>query len=227
MQTGIFKIAGLTVLGVAGVSTLLAQAAPEPRGVPVENDSVKVIKVHENSHRKTKLHQHSVNRVMIYLTPGKQNIDYQDGKKVVLNFKAGEALWSPKGGMHEAEIVSDQPVTIVEVELKKPASGAKLTPSKLDPLKIDKKHYSVDWENDQVRVVRVKIGAHETAPMHEHLLNRVVTYVTDQDFQVTTADGKVEHVQHKAGDVSWGGHVQHKEENVSDKPFEVIVVELK
>ena len=63
--------------------------------------------------------------------------------------------------------------------------------------------------------------------MHEHSLNRVVTYLTDQDFQVTSADGKVEHVQHKAGDASWGAPAKHKEENLSDKPFEVLVVELK
>jgi len=99
--------------------------------------------------------------------------------------------------------------------------------SAMDPLKVDPKHYKVEFENDQVRVVRVKIGAHESAPMHEHSLNRVVTYLTDQDFQVTSADGKVEHVQHKAGDASWGLPAKHKEENLSAKPFEVVVVELK
>ena len=40
-------------------------------------------------------------------------------------------------------------------------------------------------------------------------------------------DGKVETPQHKAGDVSWGPPAKHKEENLSDKPFEVLVVELK
>jgi len=64
-------------------------------------------------------------------------------------------------------------------------------------------------------------------PMHEHSLNRVVVYITDQNFRVTTPDGKAETVQHKAGDVSWGGPTKHKEENLSDKPFEVLVVELK
>jgi hypothetical protein len=71
------------------------------------------------------------------------------------------------------------------------------------------------------------IGAKETAPMHEHVLNRVVTYLTDQNFTVTTAEGKVQSVEHKAGDISWGGPAKHKEENLSDKPFEALVVELK
>ena len=37
----------------------------------------------------------------------------------------------------------------------------------------------------------------------------------------------LESVQHKAGEVSWGGPTKHKEENLSDKPFEALVVELK
>ena len=59
---------------------------------------------------------------MIYLQPGKQTIDYQDGKKAVLSWVAGEAKWSPASGMHIAEITSDQLVTIVEVELKNAGS---------------------------------------------------------------------------------------------------------
>jgi hypothetical protein len=63
--------------------------------------------------------------------------------------------------------------------------------------------------------------------MHEHVLNRVVTYLTDQNFRVTTAEGRADSVTHKAGNVSWGGPAKHKEENLGDKPFEALVVELK
>ena len=223
MQTGIFHIAKPAALFVAGACILFGQDSR----VVIDNDSVKVLKVPVESHLKTKMHEHKVNRVMIYLQAGKQDINYQDGKKVVLTFKAGEALWSPQSGMHIAEISSDKQVTIMEIELKKPAPSVKPKTSAMDPLKVDPKHYKVDFENDQVRVVRVKIGPHETAPMHEHSLNRVVTYLTDQDFQITSADGKVEHVQHKAGDASWGVPGKHKEENLSDKPFEILMVELK
>ncbi len=204
-----------------------AVAAAQTGGAVIDNEQVRVLKVTVQPHQKTRLHQHTVNRVMIYLQAGRQNIDYQDGKKVVQSWKAGEAKWSPSSGMHVAEITSDQPVTIVEVELKKPGSSARVGTSALDPVKIDPKHYKVEFENDQVRVLRVKIGPKETAPMHEHGLNRVVTYLTDQKFQVTTADGKVEQVEHKAGEVSWGGPARHKEESLNDKPFEVVVVELK
>jgi uncharacterized RmlC-like cupin family protein len=223
MQKGIYSIAGSLGLLLFGAAFLAAQNS----NVVVENDHVRVLKVPVNPHEKTKMHEHKANRVMIYLQAGKQDINYQDGRKVVLTFKPGQALWSPQAGMHIAEISSDQQVTIVEIELKKPGTPGKIKLEGLDPLKIDAKHYKVDFENDQVRVVRVKIGGHETIPLHEHARNRVTTYLTDQDFQVTSADGKVEHIQHKAGDVAWGTPNKHKEENVSDAPFEGVMVELK
>jgi len=37
----------------------------------------------------------------------------------------------------------------------------------------------------------------------------------------------VETLQHKAGEVSWGGPMKHTETNAAREPFEVVVVELK
>ena len=194
--------------------------------IGIENDQVKAVQVVVQPKEKTRLHQHTVNRVMIYLNTGQQDFDYQPGGKSVLHVKAGEVKWSPAGGMHIAEVTSAHPIGIVEIELKKPGSGKSAT-SALDPLKIDPKQYKLEFENDQVRVFRVKIGPHESTPIHEHALNRVLTYITDQQFRVTSTDGKVDTPVHKAGDVSWGVPGKHKEENLSDKPFEAVVTELK
>ncbi len=37
-----------------------------------------------------------------------------------------------------------------------------------DPVKVDSKHYKVELENDQVRVLRINYGAGEKSVMHEH-----------------------------------------------------------
>ena len=87
--------------------TLAAAGLFAQNNVVLDNDQVKVLKVSQDPHKRTRLHQHTMDRVMIYLQAGKQRIDYQDGKRVELNWKAGEALWSPASGMHIAEIVSD------------------------------------------------------------------------------------------------------------------------
>ena len=159
--------------------------------VPIENDQARVIKVVDQPHAKGQPHEHKLNRVMIYLTPGRQEITPQGGKTAILEFKAGDVKWSPASGMHVSQITSDQPVTIVEVELKKPGGADKKVSAALDPVKVDAKDYKVEFENSQVRVVRVKIGAHQKVPLHEHTLNRLGAYLTDQNGTMTTPDGKI------------------------------------
>jgi hypothetical protein len=197
--------------------------------VLIDNDQCRVLKVVDQPHTKGQPHEHKLNRVMIYLSTGRQEITPRGGNKSVLDFKAGDVKWSPASGMHVSEITSDQPVTIVEVELKlkKPGSPTRTVNTTLDPVKVDPSEYKVEFENSQVRVLRVKIGAHHQVPLHEHLFNRVVVYLTDQNGTMTTLDGKSETAQHKAGEVSWGGTTKHREENLRDGPFEAVVVELK
>ena len=207
-----------TVLLLASVFALGGQTL-------FENDQVRVLKAVDKPNVKTAPHQHKVNRVMVYLNSGKQEF-VVDGKTNFLEYKAGDVLWSPMGGTHTAEVVSASPVTMVEVEIKKPGDPKKTAASPLDPVAIDRKHYHVEFENPQVRVFRVRFGAHESAPLHEHVLNRVVVYLTDQNTRML-ADGKTDVAQHKPGEASWGGPVKHTEQNLMDKPFEAVVVELK
>jgi quercetin dioxygenase-like cupin family protein len=211
-------------------TTLLLLAAmplfPQGNKPLLENDQVKVLMAVDQPHVKTSLHKHDVNRVMVYLNAGKQEM-VTEGKKSEVSYKAGEAKWSAAGGMHTAEVTSAEPLKIVEVEIKKPGDLTKMIRTPLDPPKIDPQDYKVEFENAQVRVVRVKMAAHRKVPEHEHQLNRVVIYLTDQDGTMTSADGQVTKAQHKPGEVSWGGPVKHREENLMDKPFEAIVVELK
>ncbi len=205
---------------------LAAVFAAEQITTPINNEDVRVLSVIVQPHEPTRMHQHTTNRVMIYRQAGVQSFKFQDGRRETLHWRAGEVKWSPAAGMHIAEITSSEPVNIVEIELKK--KGAGLAPdSPLDPLKVDSRDYKLEFENDQVRVFRVKIAPHASTPMHEHTLKRIVTYLTDANTRVTGADGKVENQQHKAGDVVWGEHAKHKEQNLSDKPLEVVVTELK
>jgi quercetin dioxygenase-like cupin family protein len=211
--------AGAIALMLTAATALPGQSKPL-----LENDQVRVFRALEKPHVKGRAHKHDMNRVMIYFQTGTQNFE-EDGKMSTLKYKAGDVLWSPKTGMHSPELTTDEPVNIVEVELKQPGAGKKIT-TKLDPLKVDSKHYKLEFQNDQVRVVRVKFGPHEGAPLHEHQMNRVVVYLKDQNVKMTTDAGKVDMAVHKPGEASWGEAVKHKEENQNDSEFEAIVVEL-
>src|SRR5262245_54577233 len=87
--------------------------------VKIDNDQTRVLVVTSAQGAKSELHEHKINRVMIYLDPGKMTLTDAAGRVETLNFKAGEALWSPATTRpHVSLNVSDHPVRIVEIELK-------------------------------------------------------------------------------------------------------------
>ncbi len=95
-----------------------------------------------------------------------------------------------------------------------------------DPVKVDSKHYKVEFENDQVRVLRITVGSHEKTPMHEHPAS-VDVWLTDGHVRLTLPDGRKAEAHPKAGQTTWGSGVKHAGENLGDQPFELIEAELK
>jgi len=95
-----------------------------------------------------------------------------------------------------------------------------------DPVKVDAKHYQVVFENDQVRVLRITYGPGEKSVMHDHPAS-VAVFLTDANSKFTFPDGKTEETHAKAGESIWIPAGKHLPESLSDKPFELILVELK
>ena len=95
-----------------------------------------------------------------------------------------------------------------------------------DPVKVDASHYKVEFENSEVRVLRIKVGPHEKSIMHQHP-NAVAIFLTDLNGKFTFPDGKTENITSKAGEARWTPALTHMPENAGDKPFELILVELK
>ncbi len=92
--------------------------------------------------------------------------------------------------------------------------------------KADPKHYTVEFENDHVRVIRIKYGPGEKSVMHDHA-RYVVVNVTDASVNFTTPDGKTEEHTDKAGDVKWSDAVTHLPENTGEAPMEAVLIEIK
>jgi hypothetical protein len=156
---------------------------------------------------------HATNRVLVYLDSGLMTRQEGAGEVQRIPFRRGEVRWRPASGPYVAENIGDQPIRILEIDLKgKPAGPMPMT--KLDPPVVDAKHYTVEFENDEVRVLRVRYGPREKGALHEHILNRVVVYLNDQP-------------NVKADTVRMAGAATHTEENASDQPAERIAIELK
>ena len=95
-----------------------------------------------------------------------------------------------------------------------------------DPVKVDPKHYKVEFENDQVRVLRIHYGVGEKSVMHSHPDN-VAVFLIDQTAKFTYPDGKSEEETVKAGQTMWGKAGAHLPENVGKGPIDLVLVELK
>jgi beta-alanine degradation protein BauB len=94
-----------------------------------------------------------------------------------------------------------------------------------DPVKVDAKHTKVEYENDEVRILRFHLGPRESSPMHSHP-DRFFVFLTDGDTRVTE-NGKVEERHAKHGDTATRPASAHAVENLSDTDYETIIVEFK
>jgi quercetin dioxygenase-like cupin family protein len=97
---------------------------------------------------------------------------------------------------------------------------------KADPVKVDSKHYKVEFENDKVRVLRVSYGPGETSVMHYNP-DAVIVSLTGDKTRMSTPDGKSREDSTKAGGVIWAPAGRRLPQNVSDQRDEVIIIELK
>jgi hypothetical protein len=196
-------------------AALHAQTAPAPVAIASKLDSpqARVYVATLTPHAPVRsANGHATNRVIVYLDDGVMTRQ-DDGGAQTIAFHRGDVRWVPASGAYVAENTGEHPIRILEVDLKgQPAGAAPASP--LDPTKVDQRHYRIDFENDQVRVLRVHYEAHDTGALHEHLLNRVVVYLNDQPGA-------------KADEVRMSGPAKHTEQNDTDRAADRIAIEIK
>lgn len=220
------------VLAVVAALVLVASAMPagaqdavtvDPKHytVEAENDQVRVLRITYGPGERSVMHEHP-DSVAIFLSGGKMKFTLPDGTGQEVSREAGATQWNA-AGKHLPENVGTQ-FELILVELKgKPSPAAA---SAHDAVMVDPKHYKVDFENEQVRVLRITYGPGEKSVMHEHPAN-VAVFLSDGKAKFTFPDGKSQDAPMKAGTTMVDAGGKHLPENVGDKPFEVIVVELK
>jgi hypothetical protein len=91
-----------------------------------------------------------------------------------------------------------------------------------DAITADPRHYSVEFENDIVRVLRVRLGAGESAPPHAHSAYCAIE-LTDSSLK----EGNGPTTESKAGQVFCGDATSHAPKNVGAASADSIVVEFK
>lgn len=95
-----------------------------------------------------------------------------------------------------------------------------------DPVKVDPKHYSVAFENDSVRILRIHYEPGEKSVMHTHP-DAVVIALTDAQTLMTFPDGKTASSVMKAGDIQATPAGAHLPQNTGSKANDLVLVEFK
>jgi quercetin dioxygenase-like cupin family protein len=96
-----------------------------------------------------------------------------------------------------------------------------------DPVQVDPAHYKVEVETDQVRVLRVTLGPHDKVPMQSSP-PAVVVVLTDGKLKLTPQEGETQELDLKKGQVvSRPEPATFALDNMTDKPYESIRIELK
>jgi quercetin dioxygenase-like cupin family protein len=95
-----------------------------------------------------------------------------------------------------------------------------------DPVRVEPKHYSRNFENERVDVVSVHYGPHEKSALHDHP-GGVVVSLTEAHLRFTDENGKTREVFSKAGEVRWYPPFKHRVENLGDTTYDAVYIGVK
>ena len=95
-----------------------------------------------------------------------------------------------------------------------------------DPIEVDPEHYSVEFENEKVRVLRIRYAPGEKSVMHGHP-DSVAVVLSDGRVRFDFPDGNSRELDIKAGDCEWQSTGDHQPSNIGSEPMEVLLVEIK
>ena len=111
----------LSIVLTLAVPSVMAQDAakvePNIYKVEFENSRVRVLRVKIGPHEKSAMHSHP-DAVIVVVSGGKIKFTLPDGKTEERELATGDARWTP-AVTHQGENVTDQPMEVVVVELKK------------------------------------------------------------------------------------------------------------
>src|SRR3972149_9649127 len=98
--------------------------------------------------------------------------------------------------------------------------------SYIDPVKVSPNHYKLLFENDNVRVLEMKLKAGDKDVKHSHP-SETVYFTTGSKVRIHLPDGKSQEVEIPDGHVMWHEPWTHTVENVGSKDVHAIIVESK
>ena len=82
----------------------------------------------------------------------------------------------------------------------------------------------VEFENESIVVVRIRMAPREKTPMHDITSARLVIWLTDAHLRDTHPDCSANETHRRAGEIDWVGVQRHAGENLSHEPLEFLAI---
>ena len=82
----------------------------------------------------------------------------------------------------------------------------------------------VEFENESIVVIRIRMAPGEKTPMHDITSARLVVWLTDTYLRDTHADGSTDDIRRRAGDIDWVPVQRHAGENLAHEPLEFLAI---
>jgi beta-alanine degradation protein BauB len=204
-------------------------ADPEHTYLELQNQWTRVFQEYLGPHQTMPMHRHpGPGAVIIFLTDRNNRLTYFDGSVKTFQNHVGDVIWSAPT-IHRSENLNDAKFAALQIEPKPVANPKPFPRESDDAVIVDPAHYHVVVDNEWVRAITLTVGPHEKLKMHKHpATGAVVVHLTDQDMRQYHADGTSRESHNKAGTVQWvEPDAAHQDENLSDKPFRLVRIELK
>jgi hypothetical protein len=217
-------------VGLKGTIVIGALAAVAVTAVPevettrvLENDLVTVERHLYSAGATSAMHAHT-DRVNVFLSDLHVHVTTGDGKKFEATRQEGTAVWS-EATSHALRAESDFDVVVVELRSE---NGTPIPISSQDATRVDPKHHALEFENEWVRIVRLRLPPGVSTLPHGHSLPAVTVLLSDAQIRVVGDDGQPRGGDRREGDVRWMDPTgQHTVENVGQTELLAIRVEIK
>ena len=201
-------------------------ADPDHYSVEFENDALRVVRIRYGPGETSVMHHHPAN-CAIFLGAQTASFELPDGEVIEPPAtELGEVLCSEPED-HLPTNTGDEGFELVLLEFKDGATAGAAMGEYPDAVTADPSHYSVEFENDVARLVRIRYGPGETSAMHYHPASCAV-FLGVQMATFEMPDGEVvEPPATEIGEVQCADAEAHLPTNVGDGSLELVLLELK
>src|SRR3954471_23344279 len=94
-----------------------------------------------------------------------------------------------------------------------------------DPVRVDPRHFKVEYEDAKVRVLRFRLLPGEKSPMAEHP-GRSLVSLTNSKRRTLSCTGEVRDFEFQAGQAVHVGPMRHSVENIGAQVLEIVSTEF-